>query len=44
MQVPLLKKVFAGHVKQTEPLLEEQVLQFEEHTMQEELEFPSGLT
>jgi len=44
MQVPLLKKVFAGQKMHVEPLFEEQVAQFEEHTMHEELEFPSGLT
>ena len=44
MQVPLFKKVFAGHVKHTEPLFEEQVSQFEEHTMHKELEFPYGFT
>jgi len=44
MQVPLLKKVFAGQKMHTDPLSEEQVAQFEEHTMHEELEFPYGLT
>ena len=44
MQVPLLKKVFAGQKMHVEPLFEEQVAQFEEHTMHEELEFPYGFT